>query len=97
MGIGPLARASMSAAVRAADPAQESLWLTRQVVAAIHRLNRPELLDRGRELKLRRRAAGQSPIVDLVDRETGEILDELPPEAVMRMMAAMEKDREGDV
>jgi uncharacterized FlaG/YvyC family protein len=77
--------------------AQETVWLTRQVVAAIHRLNRPELLDRGRELKLRKRASGQRPMVDVVDPETGEVLDQLPPEAVLRMMDELEKDREGDV
>lgn len=97
MEIGPLARASMGAPATAANPAQEPLWLVREVVAAIHKLNRPELLERGRELKLRRRAAGQRPIVDVLDRETGEILDELPPEAVLRMMAELEEDRGEDV
>jgi uncharacterized FlaG/YvyC family protein len=32
-----------------------------------------------------------------VDLETGEILDELPPEAVMRMMAELETNREGEM
>ena len=97
MGIGPLARTSMGAPAISADPSQESLWLMQQVVAAIHRLNRPELIERGREFKLRRRPAGQRATVDVVDRETGEVIDELPPEAVLRMMAELEKDREGDV
>ena len=76
---------------------QESLWLTQAVVAAIHRLNRSESLERGRELRLRRRAAGQKPAVDVVDQASGEILDELPPEAVLRMMDELEKSREGDM
>ena len=87
----------MGAPAISADPSQESLWLTQQVVVAIHRLNRPELFEQGREFKLRRRPAGQRLSVDVVDRETGEVIDELPPEAVLRMMAELEKDREGDV
>ena len=87
----------MGAAVAAADPAQDSLWLTRQVVAAVHRLNQSELLEHGRQLRLRKRAPGKTPMVDLVDLETGEILDELPPEAVLRMMAELETDREGEM
>jgi len=96
MGIGPLNRVSVSAPV-AADAAQESLGLMRELVAAICWLNRPELLEQGRELILRRRAAGRRPIVDVVDRETGEVLDELPPEEVLRMMAELEKDREEEL
>jgi len=96
MGIGPLNRVSVSAPV-AADAAQESLGLMRELVAAIRWLNRPELLEQGREFKLRRRAAGKRPIVDVVDRETGEVLDELPPEEVVRMMAELEKEREEEL
>jgi uncharacterized FlaG/YvyC family protein len=87
----------MGAALTAADPAQDSLWLTRAVVAAVHKLNQPELLEHGRQLRLRKRAPGKNFMVDLVDLETGEILDELPPEAVMRMMAELETNREGEM
>jgi uncharacterized FlaG/YvyC family protein len=86
----------MNAPPAAANPLQDSLWLTQEVVAAIHKLNRSESLEQGRELRLRRKAAGQRPAVHVVDRATGEILDELPPEAVLRMMAELEKSCEGD-
>jgi uncharacterized FlaG/YvyC family protein len=32
-----------------------------------------------------------------VDRETGEVIDELPPDAVLRMMAELEKEREEEL
>ena len=96
MGIGPLQRVAISAPV-AADTAPEGLGLMRELVVAIRTLNRPEFLERGREWKLRKRAPGKRPLVDLVDRETGEILDELPPEQVLRMMAALEKEPEGEL
>lgn len=97
MAIGPLARVSMTAPGAAGDPALESLTLMRELVAAVGALNRTELLDRGRELRMRRNPRGTKPTVDLVDLESGEILDELPPEEVLRMMAALEKEREGEL
>jgi len=95
MEIGPLNRVNISAPV-AVDAAQESLGLMRQLVAAIRGLNQTEFPEQGREFKLRRRAAGR-PVVDVVDRGTGEILDELPPEEVLRMMAELEKEREEEL
>lgn len=92
MGIGPLGRVSVGAA--AASAAQDSLGATRELVFAIDGLNRQEFLQRGRELKLRRGAGRRPTTVDLVDLETGEVLDELPPEQVLRMMDELEKDRE---
>jgi uncharacterized FlaG/YvyC family protein len=86
----------MNAPVAGGDPTLESFTLMRELVAAVCALNRPELLDQGRELKMRRNARGRMPMVDLVDRESGEILDELPPEEVLRMMAELEKEREGE-
>ena len=79
----------------AAASAQESLWPMRELVVAIRTLNQAEFLARGRELRLRKREPGKRPLVDLVDPETGEILDELPPEQVLRMMAELEKEPEG--
>lgn len=96
MVIGPLNRISATAPL-AADAAIESLSPVRELVAAIRGLNRPELLEQGREFKLRRRAAGRRPIVDVVDRETGEVLDELPPEAVLRMAAELESEHEEEL
>ena len=95
MGIGPLNRVSVSAPVAAAA-AQESLGPMRELVIAIRTLNRPEFLERGLEWRLRRGAPGRRTLVDLVDRGTGEIFDQLPPEQVLRMAAELEKEREGE-
>lgn len=86
MEIGPLSRISNG-------DAQESLEATRQLVTAVRGLNQQEFLARGRELHLRRGAGKRPSMVDLVDLETGEVLDELPPEQVLRMMSELEKER----
>ena len=96
MEIGPLSRISVSAPV-AADAVPENPVLMRQLIAAIRGLNQPEFSEQGREFKLRRRAPGRRPMVDVVDRETGEVLDELPPEEVLRMMAELDKQPEEDL
>ena len=93
MEIGPLSRVSISAPV-APDAMQESLGLTQQLVAAIRGLNRAEMLEQGREFKLHRRAAGKRPMVDLVDRETGEVLDELLPEDILRMVRELGQEQD---
>ncbi len=98
MEIGPLNlnRVPMSAPV-ATDVGQESPALMSQLVVAIRLLNRPEFLEQGREYTLRRGAAGKRAVVHLVDRETGEVLDEFPPEEVLRMMAELEKESEEEL
>ena len=65
-----------------------------QLVAAARSLNRAELLGQGRTLRLRRGAPGKGPRVQVVDRESGEVVDELPPEAVLRMVDELERQRE---
>ena len=65
-----------------------------QLVAATRALNNAELLGQGRTLRLRRGAGGKRLRVQVVNRDTGEVMDELPPEAVLRMMNELEKTRE---
>ena len=95
MDIEPLSRVFIGAS--GAEAAQESLGPMRELVAAIGGLNRQEFLQRGRELKLRRGMGKRTAMVDLVDSETGEVLDELPPEQVLRMMAELEKERKEEL
>jgi len=85
----------MSESVVSGDAALDAASLIRQLVVAVHRLNRLEFLERGRELKLRR-TPGRRTSVEVLDRETGEVLDELPPEAILRMVDELEKEREGE-
>lgn len=96
MEIGPLSRISIGAPATV-DAAQESSWPMRELVAAIGGLNQVEFLPRGHELKLRRGMGKRPAMVDLLDRETGEALDELAPEDVLRMMAELEKEREEEL
>ena len=54
-------------------------------------------LERERRLRLRRAATEKRHNADPAVPEASEILDELPPDAVLRMMAELERIREGDM
>ena len=91
MGIGPLNRVAMGAEIGASG--QDNLALMQQLVAAVRALNRGELEARGRVWKLRRGESGKPLMVELVEEESGDVIDLLPPEEVLRMAAELEKDR----
>jgi hypothetical protein len=93
MEIGWVNRVSMGVPV-VAEAVKDGLGSMTQLVAAIRWLNGTQFLSRGREFTLRRRAAGKPPIVDLIDLETGEVLDELPAEEIFRMMADLSRNQE---
>jgi O-acetyl-ADP-ribose deacetylase (regulator of RNase III) len=80
MGIGPLNGISMSAAIGGGVSGQDNMAVMQQLVAAI------------RVWKLRR-GAGRPPLVELVEQESGDVVDLLPPEEVLRMAAVLEKER----
>jgi uncharacterized FlaG/YvyC family protein len=91
MGIGPLHGVSLGAEIGATG--QDNLALMQQLVAAVRALNRGELEARGRVWKLRRGPSGKAVTVELVEEESGDVIDLLPPEEVLRMAAELEKDR----
>jgi hypothetical protein len=92
MGIGPLNGISMSAAIGGGVSGQDNMAVMQQLVAAIRAVNRGELETRGRVWKLRR-GAGRPPLVELGEQESGDVVDLLPPEEVLRMAAVLEKER----
>jgi len=57
------------------------------VVAAVRALNRSELLGSDRELQFARDSQTQKMVIQIVDSRSGDVLDQVPPEQVLRMMA----------
>ena len=57
------------------------------VVAAVRALNRSELLGSDRELQFTRDSQTQRMVIQIVDRQSGAVLDQLPPEEVLRILA----------
>jgi len=85
MDIGPLNRVNIGAPVNPAPAAQEDPAMNRQIVTAIRALNESELMGPNRQLTYTRDTKTQQPVIRIVERETGDVLDQLPPEAILRM------------
>jgi uncharacterized FlaG/YvyC family protein len=72
------------------DPALKSREHTdahQAVVAAVQALNKSELLGGDRELQFARDRQTQKMVIQIVDSRSGDVLSQIPPEQVLRMMA----------
>jgi len=61
------------------DPAQ-----TRQLVTAVRALNKSELFGDDRQLQFSRDPGTRMPVIRIVQPNTGEVIEQIPPEAVLR-------------
>ena len=79
MEINPLSGIGLAVPV---DPTPK--WLqdtaTRQVVSAVQALNKAELFGENRELKFTRDSNTHRMVIKITDRETGETIEQIPPE-----------------
>ena len=57
------------------------------VVAAVRALNKSELLGSDRELQFTRDSQTQKMVIQIVDSKSGDVLNQIPPEQVLRIMA----------
>jgi uncharacterized FlaG/YvyC family protein len=72
------------------DPApksREDADAYQAVVAAVRALNRSELLGSDRELQFARDSQTQKMVIQIVDSQSGDVLDQIPSEQVLRSMA----------
>jgi uncharacterized FlaG/YvyC family protein len=72
------------------DPAsksREDADAQQAVVAAVRALNRSELLGSDRELQFARDSQTQKMVIQIVDSQSGDVLDQIPSEQVLRIMA----------
>jgi len=91
MEINPLSLSRPLAPMDAVVKPSGSAELTLATVAAVRALNRSELFREDRQLLFARDAETQKPVVRIVSRRTGEVLDQIPPESVLKIMADLRK------
>jgi uncharacterized FlaG/YvyC family protein len=89
MQIGTLNRVIVTPLVSAPVPSQEGHTMVRQIVTAIQGLNKSELMGQNRSLAFIRDPSTRRPVIQIVDRETGDVIDQIPTEVVLRMMAEL--------
>ncbi len=92
MEIGPASRVDMNAPVSSQTTSQDSQQNDRQVVAAVMWLNKTEWLGQDRELKYNRDTKTGKLVIQILERQTGEIVDQIPPESVVRLVSELQAE-----
>jgi flagellar protein FlaG len=75
----------VSNAVSAPTPANEKDVPVREIVSAVHEINKSELMGEGRQLTFTRDPQTRRPVIQIVDQSTGEVLDQIPSETVLEL------------
>jgi len=75
----------VSTSVSAPTPTNENDVPVRQLVTAVHEINKSELMGEGRQLTFTRDPETRKPVIQIVDQSTGEILDQIPPETILQL------------
>jgi uncharacterized FlaG/YvyC family protein len=66
---------------------REDVDAQQAVVAAVRALNQSEFLGSDRQLQFSRDSQTQKMVMRIVDSRSGDVLYQLPPEAVLRILA----------
>jgi uncharacterized FlaG/YvyC family protein len=85
MDIQALNRVNADAPVATANPTSVDPATNREVVTAVQYLNKSELMA-DRQLKYQRDPKTGHVVVQILDRTSGEVVDQIPPETIVRMM-----------
>jgi uncharacterized FlaG/YvyC family protein len=92
MEIGTANRVMVTPPVSAPVPKQQDVAPVRQIVTAIRELNKSELMGQNRSLAFVRDPDTQRPVIQVRDQQTGDVIDQIPTEAVLRMAAELERE-----
>lgn len=85
MEIPPVNSATSGAVVSAPTPTADSDVPSRELVAAVRQINKAELMGEGRELTFTRDPETRQRVIQIIEQSTGEVVDQLPPETVLRL------------
>lgn len=89
MAIGPINRIAAS---KTPDLATDNISAAeRQIVAAIQGLNQAALLEQGRELAYRRDPRTGRLVIHLMEKDSGEVIDEIAPESVVDLLNELQQ------
>ncbi len=66
-------------------PSKENDVPVREIVTAVHEINRSELMGEGRQLTFSRDPQTRRPVIQIVDQSTGEVLDQIPSQTLLEL------------
>ena len=85
MEIPPVDSRGVSPVISAPTPANENDVPVRTLVTAVNEVNRSELMGEGRQLTFTRDPETRRPVIQIVDQDTGEVIDQIPPQTVLEL------------
>lgn len=92
MEIGPASRVDMSAPVTSQTGSQDGPLNDRQAIAAVQWLNQAEWLGQDRELTYKHDPKTGKLVIQILERETGDVVDQIPPESVLRLVSELQAE-----
>ena len=60
-----------------------------EIISAVKAVNQAELMGEGTELNFARDRETNRPVVRIIDKNTQEVLDQIPPEVVLRIAESL--------
>ena len=63
----------------------ENDMAAREVVTAVHEVNKSELMGEGRQLTFSRDPQTRRPVIQIIDQSTGAVIDQIPPETLLQL------------
>lgn len=91
MEIGPLQGVGQAPTNHLSAPGADELAQNRQLVQAVRAVNQAAMLGDNRELTFMMDRQSQRPVIQIVDRKTKEVVDQIPPEYVLRVAEDLRK------
>jgi flagellar protein FlaG len=71
------------------EPKTPDLTANREVIRAVHAVNQAELFGQGSELTFLMDRKTHRPLIRVVDRQTGEVIQQIPPEHVLQLAESL--------
>jgi flagellar protein FlaG len=93
MDVNSFNRIAQGAAATATPIPPENASQNRQVVQAVKALNRSEMFGEQNNLEFRRDPDTRRMVVKVVNRNTGEVVSQIPPEYVLRLSESLKQNR----
>lgn len=94
MDISAVPRIAAYTPVDAAKPSGP-VETMRAAVAAVQALNKSEMMGTDRELQFTRDEVTKRPVIRILRRGTGEVLDQIPPEQVLEILTNLTNQGKG--
>ena len=74
-----------SAGANIPTPSNENDMAAREVVTAVHEVNKSELMGEGRQLTFSRDPQTRRPVIQIIDQSTGDVIDQIPQETLLQL------------